>query len=74
MNILSACFAVLGAVALIIACASFQSEEDYTWTQVSAKFKNTWIKILDINEKTRVNDVCCSEQGMEKATKFVNHL
>lgn len=61
MNILSVCFVVFGVVVLIIACVSFQLEEDYIWIQVSVKFKNIWIKILDINEKIRVNDVCCSE-------------
>nr|XP_044606251.1 uncharacterized protein LOC106844359 isoform X2 [Equus asinus] len=50
MNILSACFAALGAVALIIACASFQSEEDYTWTQLAGTMLLHYLLFIAVSE------------------------
>ena len=52
MSIFSACFSAFGSIILCIACFSYAAEmKEYVWSQVGTRFKNNWIKILDITEK-----------------------
>lgn len=61
MNIISACLSTLGILILSIASLTYHPEANaYNWSHVSTKFNNNWIKNLDINGKTMVNDVRCN--------------
>ena len=75
MSIFSACFSAFGSIILCIACFSYAAEmKEYVWSQVGTKFKNNWIKILDITEKNYDEWYMFAMSKVWKRQPVIKHL